>query len=134
MRKFTLEKPELTLGGVFYPRDWVVLMFASEPDAAQVAADLTTGGYADEDLLLVDAATVLANIRSTIGDAANGMPSVGAEKALVRRHEALASQGHVAVMAYAPSSEETARVMTVARRREPSLAHKYHRFAIEDLI
>ncbi|RYX97047.1 MAG: RNA-binding protein [Comamonadaceae bacterium] len=133
MSKFTLEKPALTFGGVFYPRDWVVLMFGTATDAAQVAADLKSGGYADEDLLVVDPATILANISATVGSAESGMPSVGAEKSMVRRHEALARQGHAAVMAYAPSETETERVMTVARRSSFSFAQKYHRFAIEDL-
>ena len=133
MSKFTLEKPALTFGGVFYPRDWVVLMFGTTAEAAQVASDLKTGGYVDEDLLMVDPATILSNIAATIGNAEQGLASVGTEKSMVRRHEALARQGHTAVMAYAPSEQETERVMNVARRNRFSFAQKYHRFAIEDL-
>ncbi|HHW1763901.1 TPA: hypothetical protein ACUUBR_003437 [Pseudomonas aeruginosa] len=131
--KFSMEQPTLTFGGVFYPRDWVVLMFPTEDGARKVVSDLKVGGYSDEDVIFVDAATILNNISATIGDKETGLPSVGTERSFVRQHEDLAKQGHVAVMAYAPSDDETERVMTVARRVGPSYAQKYRRFTIQDL-
>ena len=131
--KFSMEKPTLTLGGVFYPRGWVVLMCPTVEAGRQVVADLTAGGYSTEDLIFVSAAEILANVASTLGAGDGGMPSVGSERGIVRQHEVLAKQGHVGVMAYAPSDEETERVMTVARRIKPSYAQKYNRFVIVDL-
>lgn len=133
MSKFSMEKPTLTFGGVFYPRGWAVLMFASAEAGQKVVADLKTGGYSDEDLFFVPAADILKKISESIGVAEAGLPSVGSERTVVRQYETLAKQGHVAVLAYAQSEEETERVMTVARRSAPSAAQKYHRFAIEDL-
>ena len=131
--KFSMEKPTLTLGGVFYPRGWVVLMCSTSEAGRQVVADLAAGGYSAEDLIFVSAAEILANVASTIGTVDGGMPSVGSERGIVRQHEVRAKQGHVGVMAYAPSDEETERVMTVARRIKPSYAQKYNRFVIVDL-
>ncbi|WP_225782523.1 RNA-binding protein [Xenophilus sp. Marseille-Q4582] len=133
MSKFSMEKPTLTFSGVFYPRGWVVLMFATPDAGRKCEADLKTGGYSADDLIFVSSADVLANVANTIGQADSGLPSVGAERGMVRQHETLARQGHVAVLAFAPSEEEVERVMTVARRYRPSFAQKYHRFAIEDL-
>lgn len=128
-----MEKPTLTFGGVFYPRGWAVLMFATAEAGHKTVADLRTGGYSTEDVIFVSASDILSNIANTIGQADSGLPSAGSERGLVRQHESLAKAGHVAVLAYAPSEEETERVMTVARRFRPSFAQKYHRFAIEDL-
>ena len=133
MSKFSLENPTLTFGGVFYPRGWVVLMFSTVEAARKAVADLKTGGYSNEDVIFVSASDILGKIASTIGSADGELPSVGSERGMVRQHEALAKQGHVAVLAYAQSEEETERAMTVARRFSPSFAQKYHRFAIEDL-
>lgn len=109
-------------------------MFPSELSAQKVMQDLRTGGYADEDVLLVRAEAILEQVNQTIGPKDGEMPSVGTERSFVRQHEALAKQGHVALMAFAPSEEETERVMTVARRQSLSSAQRYLRFAIQDLL
>ena len=108
-------------------------MCSTSDAGRQVVADLTAGGYSAEDLIFVSAAEILANVANTIGAVDGGMPSVGSERGIVRQHKVLAKQGQVGVMAYAPSDEETERVMTVARRVKPCHAQKYDRFAIVDL-
>lgn len=128
-----MEKPKLTFGGVFYPKDWVVLMFPSPESGKNVVSDLRTGGYSEEDVIFVTATEILEKVSGSTGSSETSLPSVGTERGMVRQHEVLAKQGHVAVLAYAPSDEETERVMTVARRFKPSFSQKYHRFAIEDL-
>lgn len=75
--RFSLEQPTLTFAGVFYPRDWVVLMFPTEAGGRQVVENLKTGGYSDEDVIYVDAKTILDNVRASIGDKDGFFPSGG---------------------------------------------------------
>lgn len=133
-KNFSMEQPTLTMGGVFYPRGWVVLMFSTAEMALRVQADLKTGGYADDEVLFIGSDEILTAVAATMGPHSSRLPSGGSEGRPVRNHETLAQQGHVGLMVYAPYAEETQRVMKVALRGNPSFAQKYHRPAIEDLI
>jgi hypothetical protein len=46
--------------GVFYPRGYVIVSFASQADAEKVRRLLLDGGYDEEDVHVMDTARVLA--------------------------------------------------------------------------
>lgn len=131
MKNFVLTPKMLSLGGVFYPTGYAVIMFPDAEDARQVAAAFE-GRSKDIMLLTPD------DIMSQIGQMENhhadlALPGVGTESATVRKYIDLARDGDHALMVAVDSDESAEALMKLVRERPFSYAQRYHLLAIEDL-
>ncbi len=132
MKTFELTPKMVTMGGVFYPTGFAVLLFPEAGQAQQAADALEAGGFASDAVMLLPPATILRDIGKIDGDK-GGMPSVGTEGHTVDKYVALARQGHHAVMVYAPSDDDTQRVLAAVSALPFTYGQKYHMLAMEDL-
>lgn len=122
------------LGGVFYPRDYVLGAF-SEPGAAVAARDdLLAGGYDELEVEALSPESFRREAEDIVEQSNSFLAGVGAENKVTIAYEKHAEDGHGLLIAYAPSAAETDRAMRVFRRYGVLDAHKYHRFAIEVLV
>jgi len=119
--------------GVFYPRGYVIVSFKSEADAQKMRKLLLDGGYDEQDVHVLDTARVLAGTTDDLKNLSPIIRALGIEGELIRRHQEAAASGASFVLAYAPSDQETQRLMNVARRVGFVNAHKYDRFTITRL-
>ncbi len=133
MKTFEITPKMLTLGGVFYPTGYAVLLFPEADQAQQAGQALEAGGFASESVMLVPPATILRDIGKVDGDSGAGLPSVGTEGHTVGKYIALARQGHHGVMVHAPSDEDTQKVLASVSHLPFTYGQKYHMLAMEDL-
>ena len=133
MKNFELTSNMLTLGGVFYPKGFVFIMFPSIEDAEQVAREIGSQAATGNDVIMLSPETILQDIGKVEGDSDVQLPSVGTEGATVHKYIELARKGHCALMVRVHSDEETERVMVAARKASFSYGQRYHLLAIEDL-
>ena len=133
MKPFHLESNMRTMGGVFYPTGYMMLMFPGEQQARDAARALADGGLADEAVSLVTPADFEREIIGTTGDDAI-LPSAGTEGDTVRRFAELSRQGHHALLIHAPSGDDSDRVMALLKDAPVSYGQKYRRLVIEDLV
>lgn len=134
MKHFELESSMMTLGGVFYPTGYMVLMLPSEQEARAAATKLEEGGVAGEKVSLLTPELIQEKIARTVGTADIPLPSAGTEADTVRRFAQLASQGHHALLVHAPHAEESDRVMELLKGCPISYGQKYRQLVIEDLV
>jgi hypothetical protein len=132
MNTFELTPKMVTMGGVFYPTGYAVLLFPEAAQAEQAAQALEAAGFASDTVMLLPPATILHDIGKVDGDS-GGMPSVGTEGHTVDKYIALARQGHHGVMVHAPSDEDTQRVLAAVSDIPFTYGQKYHMLAMEDL-
>lgn len=135
MKAFTLEPRMTTMGGVFYPTGYMVLMYPTERDAHHAAALLEAAGVKEDDVSLLTPAEFERQIvgETTADDDENEMPSAGTEGDTERRFANLARQGHHALLVHAPSARESEHVMEVLSGTPISYGQKYRHLVIEDL-
>jgi hypothetical protein len=131
MKDFVLTKKMLTMGGVFYPTGYAVVMFPSVDDARAVAGELTA---VSDDIMLLSPETVLREIGKVDGNDDTPMPDVGTESATVLKYINLARQGHHALMVRTHDADAAERLMVAARKTPFSYAQRYHMLAMEDLV
>lgn len=131
MKDFELTSDMVSLGGAFYPKGYVFIMFPEAKHAEQVAGEVDQhlGGAA----MLLDPATIKRDIGKVHGESDLPLPSVGTEGATVARYVQLAREGHHALMAKVSSDEEVERVMTAVRKVPFSYGQRYHLLMMEDL-
>ncbi len=132
MKTFELTPKMVTMGGVFYPTGFAVLLFPEAGQAQQAADALEAGGFASDAVMLLPPATILRDIGKVDGDK-GGMPSVGTEGHTVDKYITLARQGHHGVMVHAPSDDDTQRVLAAVSALPFTYGQKYHMLAMEDL-
>lgn len=132
MKTFELTPKMVTMGGVFYPTGFAVLLFPEAEQARQAGEALEAAGFAGEAVMLLPPETILRDIGKVDGDK-GGMPSVGTEGHTVDKYIALARQGHHGVMVHAPDDEDTERLLTSLRQLPFAYGQKYHMLAMEDL-
>ncbi|MDP1564865.1 MAG: RNA-binding protein [Polaromonas sp.] len=132
MKTFELTPKMVTMGGVFYPTGFAVLLFPEAEQARQAGEALEAAGFAGEAVMLLPPETILRDIGKVDGDK-GGMPSVGTEGHTVDKYIALARQGHHGVMVHAPDDEDTERLLTSLRQLPFTYGQKYHMLAMEDL-
>jgi hypothetical protein len=130
MKDFELTPKMLSLGGVFYPTGYAVIMFPDAADAAQVARELDAD---HEGIMLLTPADILTQVGKADDQSDVALPSIGTEGATVRKYVDLAREGHHALMIPASSQEATERIMAVVRKVPFSYAQRYHLLVIEDL-
>lgn len=133
MKTFELTKDMLTMGGTFYPKGYVFIMFPEAADAAQVAREIDIAGDGDVDVMLLGPDVILREIGKVDGKSEVPLPSVGTEGHTVTKFVDLARQGHHAVMAKVKSDEHAESMMQSARKVPFSYGQRYHLLAMEDL-
>jgi hypothetical protein len=134
MKPFDITSDMLTLGGVFYPTGYAVVMFPTAEAAQQAATALDSQLGEAGEVMLLSASTVLSQIGKVDGESDVELPSVGTEGATVQKYVKLAREGHHAIMVKTPSSEVAEAVMVEARKGAFSYAQRYHFLAMEDLV
>lgn len=134
MKPFALEPDMVTMGGVFYPTGYMVLMFPTEKEARDAGHALEADGQNGESICLLTPQQIQEQIVRTVGNADIPLPSAGTEADTVRHFAQLASQGHYALMIHAPSHDESGHVMQVLRDAPISYGQKYRKLVIEDLV
>ena len=133
MKKFELTSSMVTMGGVFYPRGYAVVMLPSAGQAEQVARELEGSAKPPKEVMLLDPQTIIRDIAKVKDDSDLDLPSVGTEGATVRKYVKLAREGHHGIMVPVDSSEEAEALMEIARKAEFSYAQRYQLLAIQDL-
>ncbi|HYW57721.1 MAG TPA: RNA-binding protein [Polaromonas sp.] len=133
MKTFELTPKMLTMGGVFYPTGYAVLLFPQADQAQQAAEALENTGFASDAVMLLPPETILHEIGKVDGDSDVDLPSVGTEGHTVNKYVAFARQGHHGVMVHAPSDDDTKRVMSSVQNLPLAYGQKYHMLAMEDL-
>ena len=130
MKEFELTRKMLTLGGVFYPTGYALIMFPDGENAREAADKV---GPISDSVMLLTPATILQEIGKVDGDSHAALPDVGTEGATVQRYVNLARQGHHALMVAMPDSSAAERIMMEVRKMPFSFGQRYHMLAIEDL-
>ena len=132
MKPFHLESSMKTMGGVFYPTGYMVLMFPGEEGARDAAKLLADNGIED-DVTMITPADFRREILETQGDEAI-LPSAGTESDTVRRFAELSAQGGHALMIHAPHGKDSDRVTELLKGCEISYGQKYRMLVIEDIV
>jgi len=132
MRAFHLDPNMKTMGGVFYPTGWMVLMFPGEQEARGAGKILADSGMDDGDLMLITPGDFRREILGATGDD-ELLPSAGTEGDTVRRFAELAAQGHHALMIHAPDHKQSEHILELLRDRPISYGQKYRKLVIEDV-
>ena len=133
MKPFHLESGMTTMGGVFYPTGYVVLMLPTEQDARDACKLLGDNGFPEEEVTLITPQDFRRELGDATGDDAI-LPSAGSEGDTLRRFIELARQGHHGLMVHAPSGDDSERVMTLLKGSPISYGQKYRKLVIEDLV
>ncbi|MES2192748.1 MAG: RNA-binding protein [Pseudomonadota bacterium] len=132
MKEFRLTPDMLSMGGAFYPKGHVFIMFDRQESAEQVAREID-GREGNGEVMLLSPATILREIGKVDGESTLPLPSVGTEGATVANYVALARKGHCAIMVKVASDKDAKRVTDAARKASFSYGQRYHLLAIEDL-
>ena len=133
MRAFHLDDSMKTMRGVFYPTDWMVLMFPGEKEARDAARILEDQGVGEDDIMLLTPEDFRRDIVGATGDD-DMLPSVGTEGDTVRRFAQLAREGHHGLMIHAEDHKHADRVMELLRDLPMSCGQLYRKLVIEDLV
>lgn len=133
MKPFQLESSMTTLGGVFYPTGYMVLMFPTENDAMQAARSLQDGGIDSDTISLLTPSIIQEQLVRSVGSADIPLPSAGTEADTVRRFAEFASKGHHGLMVHAPSGDDGDRVTELLKGAPISYGQKYRKLVIEDV-
>ncbi|MBC7471405.1 MAG: RNA-binding protein [Ramlibacter sp.] len=134
MKHFELEPSMVTMGGVFYPTGYMILMLPNEQEARAAGSKLEEGGLSGDKVAMLSPEVIQEKIARTVGSADIPLPSAGTEADTVRKFAELAGQGHYALMIHAPHAEESDRVMELLKGCPISYGQKYRLLVIEDLV
>jgi hypothetical protein len=133
MAKQSEQQKPPTQFGIFYPRGYVVVALRSADDAERMQWSLIEGGYAPEDIEILDTKRVLEGASTDLQHLNPLVRAFGSEVQATESHRAGAEAGHTFLVAYAPSDLDTERLMNVARRIGYVRAQKYDRFKVTEL-
>ena len=133
MAKQTEQSKPPTQFGIFYPRGYVVVAFRTPEDAQRMQWSLAEGGYAEDDIKILDTKRVLEGASADLEQLNPLVRALGAEAQATESHRTGAAAGHTFLVAYAPSDLDTDRLMNVARRIGYVKAQKYDRFTVTEL-
>lgn len=133
MQAFQLTSKMISMGGVFYPTGYAVVLFPDAEHVSKAGKELEAAGFASEDIMELTPPVILREIGQVKGDEAVALPSVGTEGATVQKYINLAREGHHGLMIKASSDDDSERMMAVVRKFPFSYGQKYHMLAIEDL-
>ncbi|WP_422086162.1 hypothetical protein [Variovorax sp.] len=134
MKNFTLEPGmRSSIGGAFYPTGYSMVMFPDAEDARRIGRSLIEQGTSGDEVYLLPAKTVLAEITPTVETADDPLPSAGTEGATVRAYTKLAREGHTALLVKTKDSDAAEQLMVLVRTVPYSIAQRYRTLVIEDL-
>jgi hypothetical protein len=133
MAEPTRELQEMTDFGVFYPRGHLVAAFPRREDAERVRQDLLTGGYDEDDCVLISGPDVARTARQNLEQNTGILARLGKSDEAVKAHLRAAEAGGTFLVIYAPGDLEAERAMKVVRRVPFDFVHRYQRFAIQVL-
>jgi hypothetical protein len=133
MAKQTEQPKPPTQFGIFYPRGYVVVALRTPEDAERMHWSLVEGGYAEDDIKILDTKRVLEGASADLEQLNPLVRALGEEARATESHRAGAAAGHTFLVAYAPSDLDTERLMNVARRIGYVKAQKYDRFTVTEL-
>ncbi|MDP9908484.1 hypothetical protein J2W27_000577 [Variovorax boronicumulans] len=135
MKHFTLEpNMRAAFGGAFYPTGYSLVMFPSVEDASRIGHGLIAKGIVSGDeVYLIPAETVLAEIAPTVHASHSPLPSAGTDGDTVRAFIHLAHEGHTGLLIRTKDGAITERVMELVRTVPYSIAERYRTLVIEDL-
>ena len=133
MAKETEQSKPPTQFGIFYPRGYVVVAFRTPEDAERMHWSLVEGGYAEEDIRILDTHRVLEGATADLERLNPLVRALGIEPESTEGHRAGAAAGHTNLIAYAPSDLDTERLMNVDRRVGFEKAQMYDRFTVTEL-
>ncbi len=119
--------------GFWYPRGYVLVAFPRREDADEVRQRLVTGGYGEEDVEVVGAERIEALASRHLNAGSTVTKILGTEHESEARYLQLARDGHVFLLAYAPTDLDAERLMNVVRQFEYALADKFDRLSIHHL-
>ena len=134
MKIFKLDSSMTTMGGVFYPTGYMVVMFPTEEDAASAARKIQADGIEADRVSHLTPEVIQEQIARTVGTADIPLPSAGSEADTVRRYAELAGKGQHGLLIHAPHGDETAHIMELLADAPVSYAQKYRTLVIEDLV
>ena len=131
MEKMT--KPYIpTSFGVFSPTGHVVIAFDSDADARKARQALISGGVGADEISVYRSDEVLSQIEET-RKTDNKIFQLGQEEEKVKRFTELANQGSGFLVVFAPSDDDSKRVMDLVHPLKPKFAEKYNRLTLEEL-
>jgi hypothetical protein len=133
MRPFRLDSNMRTLGGVFYPTGWMVLMVPGGQQAGDAVRLLEQAGIPGDALMLLAPEDIRRELAGTEGDDSM-LPSAGTEGDTVRKITDLAAQGHHGLMVHAPHQADSDRVMAALQGVPVTYGQRYRTLVIEDLV
>ena len=133
MQAFQMTSKMISMGGVFYPTGYAIVMFPDAENANKAGAELEAAGFSSQDIMEMTPSVILREIGKVEGDESVALPSVGTEGATVQKYINLAREGHHALMVKAASDDDAKRLMAVVGKFPFSYGQKYHMLAIEDL-
>lgn len=102
-------------------------------DASALRQALVQAGVDDHDIIVVPADEFARRSGEEIAKA-DALASLGKDLDLVKEHHGLAVRGHDFIVVRTPHLEDAQRVGAVAERHGATLAQRYGRFAIEEMI
>ncbi len=126
--------------GAFYPKNYLLAVFADESAARNAANSVRGAGFPDDDVIVSFGADVVAHEREV--EAEKGIFSkVGEQLSKLYTDESadsqtlvnLAKNGAAFVLVYAPEDDDTTRAAAGLREFGPSIMRKYGTLAIEEL-
>jgi hypothetical protein len=118
--------------GIFSPTGHVVMAFATEADANQASAALTSAGFKGDSITHYSSGEVLTQIKGT-EDTDDKALQLGQEKEKLDRYVELAKKGSGFLVVYAPKDEDTKRAVDIVRPFNLKFAEKYNRLTLEEL-
>ncbi|RSZ39646.1 MULTISPECIES: hypothetical protein [unclassified Variovorax] len=134
MKHFILEPGmRSSIGGAFYPTGYSMVMFPSATDANRIGHRLIEKGVSGDEIYLLPAETVLAEIASTVRTEDSPLPSAGTDAATVRAYAKLAREGHTGLLVRTKDGAAAELLMELVRTVPYSIAQRYRTLVIEDL-
>lgn len=134
MKHFVLEpRMRSSVGGAFYPTGYSMVMFPSAEDADRIGHRLIEKGISGDEVYLLPADTVLAEITPTVKMSEDPLPSAGTDAATVRAFTQLARDGHTGLLVRTKDGAMAELLMELVRTVPYSIAQRYRLLVIEDL-
>lgn len=119
--------------GILYPFGYIVAAFPNEQDAQRVRADLLTGGYDAADCTVETSAEMVVEASRNLENNPGWLARLGTSGEMLQLHLDAANKGATFLRILAPSESDAERAMNVVRRVPFELAHRYRRWAIQEM-
>lgn len=119
--------------GFLYPRGHVLIAFKDRADAEKARAALIHDGYGEAEVEIADPERFEQLTQQHLNEGSNLTRIFGTEHESEARYLQLAKQGHVFLLADAPTDKDAERLIQVIQRFDFVLADKFDRLSIHHL-